>query len=119
LLFKTRTLQTRIRKTTTGLKLVSTHGDGSTAFGTHIVSTVSIPTDTWVHIVTVHQGTTLTMYINGQLAGSGSTGKTLGGTSTSNMDIIGYGGNYSGLFDDLRLYNTAFSEAQVQQIPLQ
>jgi glucose/arabinose dehydrogenase len=119
LLFKYRTLQTRIQKTSTGLKFVATHGDGSTPFGTHIFSTIAIPTDTWVNLVTVHQGTTLTMYINGQLAGSGSTGKTFGGANTDGMDIIGHGGNYSGLLDDLRLYNTAFTLAQVQQIPLQ
>jgi hypothetical protein len=72
-----------------------------------------------VNLVTVHQGNMVTLYINGQLAGSGSTGRVLGGASTDGLDIIGHGGNYSGLFDDLRLYNTAFSEAQVQQIPLQ
>ncbi|MFA5853449.1 MAG: PQQ-dependent sugar dehydrogenase [Patescibacteria group bacterium] len=119
LLFKYRVLQTRIQKTSTGLKLVAAHSDAVNPFATHIVSTTSIPTDTWVNLVTVHQGNMVTLYINGQLAGSGSTGRVLGGASTDGLDIIGHGGNYSGLFDDLRLYNTAFSEAQVQQIPLQ
>ncbi|WKZ28958.1 MAG: PQQ-dependent sugar dehydrogenase [Patescibacteria group bacterium] len=119
LLFKYRTFQTRIQKTSTGLKFVATHSDGSAPFNTHITSTTSIPTDTWVNLVTVHEGTTLTMYINGQLAGSGSTGRTFGGANTEGLDIIGHGGNYTGLLDDLRFYNTAFTEAQVQQIPLQ
>lgn len=118
LLFKYRILQTRIQKTSTGLKFVATHSDG-TPFATHIVSSSTIPTDTWVNLVSVHQGNTVTMYINGQLAGSGSTGKNFGAASTDGMDIIGHGGNYSGLLDDLRLYNTAFSQAQVEQLPLQ
>ena len=119
LLFKYRVLQTRIQKTSTGLKLVATHSDGTNPFSAHITSTVAIPTDTWVNLVTVHQGTTVTLYINGQLAGSGSTNRTLGGASTDGMDIIGHGGNYTGLLDDLRLWNAAFTQAQVQQIPLQ
>ncbi len=118
LLFKYRILQTRLQKTSTGLKFVATHSDG-TPFVTHIYSSSTIPLNTWVNLVSVHQGTNVTLYINGQLAGSGSTGKNLGGTSTDGMDIIGHGGNYSGLFDDLRLYNTAFSLEQVQQLPLQ
>jgi len=118
LLFKYRVLQTRIKKESTGLKFVATHSN-NTPFGTHIVSTINIPTDTWVNLVSVHQGTNVTLYINGQFAGSGSTGKAFGAASTDGLDIIGHGGNYSGLLDDLRMYNTAFTEAQVQQIPLQ
>ncbi|MBI2037318.1 MAG: PQQ-dependent sugar dehydrogenase [Candidatus Magasanikbacteria bacterium] len=117
-LFKYRILQTRLQKTSTGLKFVATHSDG-TPFGTHIYSSSAIPLNTWVNLVSVHQGTNVTLYINGQLAGSGSTGKTLGAASTDGLDIIGHGGNYSGLLDDIRLYNTAFSQAQVEQLPLQ
>jgi len=118
LLFKYGILQTRILKDSTGLKFVASHSNGS-PFGNHIVSTTSIPTNTWVNLVTVHQGTNLNLYINGQLAGSGNTTNSLGGSSTDGLDIIGHGGNYSGLLDDLRLYNIALSPSQVQQLPLQ
>lgn len=118
LLYKYGVLQTRIQKTTTGLKLVAAHSNG-TAFQTHLVSTRAIATDRWVHLATVHQGTTVTLYIDGQLAGAGTTGKTLGSASADNLDIIGHGGAYTGLLDDLRLFNRALTEAEVLRLPLE
>lgn len=118
LLYKYGVLQTRIVKTSTGLKLTAAHSNG-TPFQTHLVSTRPIATDRWVHLATVHQGTTVTLYIDGQVAGTGSTGKSLGAASTDNLDIIGHGGNYTGLLDDLRIYNRALTEAEIQQLPLQ
>lgn len=118
LLYKYAVLQTRIVKTSTGLKLTATHSNG-TAFQTDLVSTRPIPTDRWVHLATVHQGTTVTLYIDGQLAGTGSTGRTLGAASSDSFDIIGHGGNYTGLLDDLRIYNRALTEAEIQRLPLE
>jgi hypothetical protein len=70
LLFKYRTIDIRICKTAGQLKLESTHSNG-TAFGNRIQSTNSIPVGSWVHLASVHQGSTITQYINGVVAGSG------------------------------------------------
>ena len=93
------------------LKFTSTHSDGS-PFGSNITSTTSIPTGVWVQLVTVHQGTTVTLYINGQEAGSGSTGKTIGAANSNTFEVIGLGGAFTGLVDDLRLYDRALSSSE-------
>ncbi|MBK8743084.1 MAG: hypothetical protein IPM02_28085 [Betaproteobacteria bacterium] len=95
-------LQTRIQKTSTGLKLVATHSDGTNPFITQVTSTIAIPTDAWVNLVTVHQGTTVTLYINGQLAGALRPAVRWAGAPTA-WTSSATAGNYTGLLDDLRL----------------
>ncbi len=117
ILYKHYVLQNRIVKDGSGeLKLVSTHSDGS-AFGPSVTSSISIPTGSWAQLVTVHQGATVTLYINGQAAGSGNVGKTLGSANSNSFEIIGYGGAFSGLIDDLRLYDRALSASEVSSAP--
>lgn len=116
-LYKHYVLQNRILKDGWGeLKFVSTHSDGS-PFGANVTSITSIPTGVWVQLVTVHQGTTVTLYMNGQEAGSGSTGKTLGAANGNTFEVIGFGGAFTGLVDDLRLYDRALTAAEIASNP--
>jgi glucose/arabinose dehydrogenase len=115
-MFKDGVIETQIVKDAGGqLRLVATHSDG-TPFGARVTSTATISSNSWVHLATVHQGTTVTLYINGQAAGSGSTGKTLGATNTGTLDIVGQGGKFLGLMDDFRTYNSALSAAQISTL---
>ncbi len=73
--------------------------------------------DAWTHIVWVHGGGRLTMYKDGVLVGA---------TASSNTEIlsggvdIGQGSSaatrFEGLIDDVQIYNTALSAAQIEQL---
>jgi Concanavalin A-like lectin/glucanases superfamily len=116
LFFKIGVLQLRIQKNASGqLRLVARHGDG-VSFGTDVLSTLAIPLDRWVHLATVHQGTTVTLYVDGQPAGTGSTARTIGAASVERLFIVGHAGSFSGLIDDLAFYARALSAAEVQQL---
>ena len=71
----------------------------------------------WYHVTTVFTNSTISMYVNG--IASGST--TYANAFTTNTMYLGRSGQYSGhsycgSYDDLRLFNTALSAAQVQTI---
>ncbi len=86
------------------------NGDGRTiiyAGGSSIItSNTAVSTNTWTHIALVRNGSTLTLYQNGNSVGSNTNS-----TNFSNTSIMGIGGNHSGLtfygvngyFDDLRV----------------
>jgi PKD repeat protein len=113
LLSKAAVLESRILKNSAGqLQFVVAHGDG-TALGTAIVATAPIPVDSWVHLASVHQGTTLTLYVNGQAAGSAAVGRTLGAANNGTLNIVGHGGGFSGLLDDFRLHDSALTASQI------
>ncbi len=86
------------------------NGDGRTiiyAGGSSILtSNTAVSTNTWTHIALVRNGSTLTLYQNGNSVGSVSNS-----TNFSNTSIMGIGGNHSGstfygvngYLDDLRI----------------
>lgn len=90
-------------------------------FGSSFSSSAgTAPANTWTHVTAVKSfsGTAAYIYINGQLSASGNvfnwvnsgTGKTL---------HVGCGINgtfYSGLIDDLRIYNNALGSTQISLI---
>lgn len=112
LLFKNGVLQIRLVKENGLVRLVAAHGDGS-ALGTAISSTATISIDRWVHLVTLHTGTSVSVFVDGQPAGSGTTGRTFGANSAASLDVVGYGGDLAALLDELRLYDRALSAADV------
>ena len=116
LFYKQQILETRVIKDATGqLKLMTTHSNG-TALGTWVTSTASIPTDTWVHVVTTHAGTTASVFFNGQPVGTVNTGKTLGVASGGIFEIHPYDGRFAGFIDDFRVYNRAITQAEAAQL---
>jgi uncharacterized repeat protein (TIGR01451 family) len=84
------------------------HGE---AFGTS-----NLPLNTWTHLATTYDGTTLRLYVNGsQVASKAQTGSLA--TSTNPLHIGGdaiFGQYFSGLIDEVRVYNTALTQAQIQ-----
>ena len=71
----------------------------------------------WYHVTTVFTNSTISMYVNGIASGSA----TYANAFTTNTMYLGRSGQYSGhsycgSYDDLRVYNTALSAAQVQSI---
>jgi hypothetical protein len=102
--------------------LFNIHGDQTLVFhgvGTGWKSSAStIPTaQQWYHVAVTLSGGTLTFYINGQFAGSQGFGAISAGTGDLYIGKQGStAGNYfDGKIDDVRLWNVARTQAQIQE----
>ena len=76
-----------------------------------------LPLDTWSHLASTYDGSTIRLYVNGSQVASASRGGAIG-TSTGAFRI---GGNsvwpdefWSGRIDEVRIYNRALSAAEIQ-----
>ena len=66
--------------------------------------------DQWHHVVATYDGTTMLMYVDGEL----QSHKALTGyTINYNGDNLKIGGSYNGMIDDVRLYNYALAANEV------
>src|SRR5262249_40981490 len=76
----------------------------------------TLPLNTWTHLAATYDGATMRLYVNGALAATkAGSGSLL--TSTNQLQIGGdsiYGQDLKGAIDEVRVYNTALSQAQVQ-----
>lgn len=71
----------------------------------------------WHHVAATFNGTTRSIYVDGTLVGSDTPGSDHSATAVDFR--IGYSkgpGFFSGLIDDVRVYNTALSQTQIQNI---
>ena len=81
-----------------------------------ISSTTSIPTNAWTYLAATWDGTTERLYVNGTQMASLDVSGTLQNTS----DPLRIGGNthwgeyFQGRIDDLRIYNTALTQSEIQ-----
>jgi len=77
----------------------------------------ALPLNTWTHLATTYDGSALRLYVNGALVSSIAAS---GNIVTSNMPLR-IGGNaiwgdeyFKGRIDEVRLYNRALSQAEIQ-----
>src|SRR5437660_1178172 len=86
-------------------------GAGSESYGT-----AALAVNTWTHLATTYDGSTLRLYVNGvQVSSQARTGNLA--TSTSALQIGGdstYGQYFTGTIDEVRIYNRALSQAEIQ-----
>lgn len=85
-------------------------------------SSVVIPTNTWTHVASTYDGSTLTVWINGTPAGS----RAITGTTCRNNRPLAVGAkNYpvgapeafwDGQLDDVRIYDRALSGAEIKAL---
>ena len=72
--------------------------------------------NTWTYLTETYDGTALRLYVNGvQVSSLAETGNIL--TSTNALQIGGdsiFGQYFSGLIDDVRVYNQALTQSQIQ-----
>lgn len=78
----------------------------------------TITTNKWYHIVGVYNGTNRQLYVDGKLEKNSScTGKTLNNAYNFSIGADNeFTYNYSGLMDDVRLYNRALSPSEVSAL---
>ncbi len=73
----------------------------------------------WTHVVAVHDGVNDKIFINGELANSKAVAGTLNST-TSNFgigyDAVDNGGFFNGMLDEVKIYNYALTDAQVNEL---
>jgi len=75
-----------------------------------------VPLNTWTHLASTFDGSTLRLYVNGALAGS----KAISGSVAATTNPLRIGGNtiwgefFTGQIDEVRLYNRALSAGEIQ-----
>jgi len=84
--------------------------------GTWINGTSGSPVNAWTHVALTYDGATLKLYVNGvQVASTPRTGAVQ--TNGNPLRIGGnvpYGEFFQGLIDEVRVYNRALSQAEIQ-----
>ena len=91
-------------------------GMGGTFSPTPLYGAAALAANTWSHLAATYDGATMRLYVNGvQVASRAQTGAIL--TSANPLQIGGdsiYGQYFSGMIDEVRVYNTALTQAQIQ-----
>jgi len=75
--------------------------------------------DTWTHVAATYDGNTLTHYVDGNLIDSVTQAGAIGYTGSPRLTIgarnAQHPGNFfNGMIDEVKLYNTALTQAEVQ-----
>ena len=82
----------------------------------NVYGTAGLAVNTWAHLAATYDGSTLRLYVNGtQVSSTARTGSIA--TSTNPLQIGGdsiYGQYFNGLIDEVRIYNVALTQAQIQ-----
>ena len=79
-------------------------------------STSTLPTNTWTYLAASYDGTTIRLYVDGTLTLS----QTASGPISTSNDPLRIGGNaiwgewFNGLIDEVRLYNGALNQTEIQ-----
>jgi len=110
----------RFRLSTAGnLAPTGTATDGTPAGATALAydNTVTLTLDQWHHIVGTYDGSTIALYLDGQPLDSKSASISIG-TNSMPLSIGSWLGTYpfEGLIDEVRIYNQALNEYQVQAL---
>src|SRR5262249_36486869 len=76
-----------------------------------------IPVNQWTHLAGTFDGTTMKLYVNGQLASSRSTAAAIDvttGVLRIGGDSVWSGEYFTGVIDEVRIYNRALAQSEVQ-----
>jgi N-acyl-D-amino-acid deacylase len=79
----------------------------------------AVPFNQWCHVAGTYDGSTVSVYINGTLVGAGgASGQLVPSQNPINFgrDPSGNGRSYSGLIDEVRIYNRALNQLEIYAI---
>ncbi|MGB7768100.1 MAG: LamG-like jellyroll fold domain-containing protein [Verrucomicrobiia bacterium] len=93
--------------------------DGGGTFGTLNIGTygtIGLPANQWSHVAVTYNGTLLELYVNGVPVSSlAQTGNIASSTGALTIGGDSYYGQYFwGIIDEVRVYNLALTQAQIQ-----
>ncbi len=78
---------------------------------------IALTTGTWTHVAVVRSGTTVSLYVNGSLAGSGPIALSPSDLGITTLNYLGKSQfndpYFDGSLDDFRLYSQALSPAEI------
>lgn len=81
---------------------------------TNVNITDAFQINTWNHVAATWDGTTLKVYVNGNMRGSSSSGSGAIATDTANLLIGGTTtNNFDGFIDEFKIYSTALAQADI------
>ena len=86
------------------------------SIGRNVYGPSPIAVNTWTHLAATYDGSTLKLYVNGAVVGSGARSGALE-TSGNPLQIGGdsmFGQYFAGTIDEVRVYNVALTDAQVR-----
>ncbi len=77
-----------------------------------------VPADQWTHVAVVGDGTNFRIYVNGALSQESAFQTTDGSNATYYIggDPTWIGESYSGIIDDVRIYNVALSAEEIEAL---
>jgi hypothetical protein len=78
--------------------------------------TAGLAANTWTHLAATYDGTTMRLFVDGTQVSSGAASGAIA-TSNGVLSIGGdplYGQYFSGRIDNVRIYNRALTQAQIQ-----
>ncbi|HJV36614.1 LamG domain-containing protein, partial [Geomonas sp.] len=91
-------------------------GSANSSTSYRVYGTSALTANTWAHLAATFDGTTSRLYVNGALVASKSQSVPIP-SSTSPLQIGGdslYGEWFSGKIDEVRVYNKALTQTQIQ-----
>jgi Concanavalin A-like lectin/glucanases superfamily len=99
-------------------------GCRGTPYWTYLDTATSIPLQTWFHVASTYDGTTLRIFLNGVLSVSKTEGRP---PCTTNRRLLILGAKkteedapaeafFSGILDEVRLYSRALSQVEIQEV---
>ena len=78
-------------------------------------STTTVPLLTWTYLTATYDGSNFRVYLNGILSNTCGGSGTIGTNTTTLVLGNAAGGTFHGLIDDVRIYNYARTQSQIQQ----
>ena len=98
-------------------------GDGSPLGGFNEGTDITVcqpsplPINTWTHLAVTYNGSTLTLYRNGVAVATSNVSGTLSPTTgTLQIGASQFGEYFKGLIDEVRIYNRALSDTEIQAL---
>ena len=85
-------------------------------FTSELFGTSALPVNTWSYLAATYDRSTLRLYVNGVQVASKSATAAMA-VSSNPLQIGGntiYGSYYNGVIDEVRIYNRALTQAQIQ-----
>jgi concanavalin A-like lectin/glucanase superfamily protein len=85
-------------------------------FTSELFGTSALPVNTWSYLAATYNRSTLRLYVNGVQVASKSATAAMA-VSSNPLQIGGntiYGSYYNGVIDEVRIYNRALTQAQIQ-----